>query len=81
MVINGQALANFVAEFTYADTTKVARTTSNIEAVKRDETGNSETSTIRQEDENQLILYMDGGFNENGSGASMMLISPEGHKI
>ena len=33
-VIKGQALANFIAEFTYADTTEVARTTKGVEAVK-----------------------------------------------
>lgn len=26
-------------------------------------------------------LYVDGSHNENGSGAGIMLISPEGHKI
>ena len=28
----------------------------------------------------QWILYVDGAFNENGFGAGMMLINPEGHK-
>ena len=45
------------------------------------ETGNNETSAIRQEDADQWNLYVDSAFNENGSRASMMLISPEGHKI
>ena len=29
----------------------------------------------------QWILYVDEASNENKSGAGMMLISPEGHKI
>ena len=76
--IKGQALADFIVEFTYADTTEVARTTNNVEAVKEVETWNGETSVTRQEDADQWILYVDGTSNENGSGARMMLISP-GH--
>ena len=80
-IIKGQAFADFVAEFTYANTTEVPGMTNNVEAVKGVETKNGETSAIRQEDADQWILYMDGASNENGSGAGMMLISLEGHKI
>ena len=50
MTIKGQALANFIVEFTYADTTKVAGRTSDNEATKVVETGNGENSTTSQED-------------------------------
>ena len=50
MTIKGQALANFVAEFTYADITEITGMTNNAEAVKGVEMGNGETSVIRQED-------------------------------
>ena len=42
---------------------------------------NGETPTIKNEDADQWILNVDGISNENGSGAGMMLIGPEGHKI
>ena len=42
---------------------------------------NDQNFATRQEDVEQWILYMDGATNENGSGASMMLISLEEHKI
>ena len=32
-------------------------------------------------DAKQWTLYIDGASNDNGSGAGMMLISPEGHKM
>ena len=55
--------------------------TNNAETMKGVETGNGETSTIGLEDADQWILYVDDTSNENGSRASMVLISPEGHKI
>ena len=50
MAIKGQALANFIEEFTYVNTTKLAGMTSNAEVSKVDETRNGETSAVRQED-------------------------------
>ena len=55
--------------------------TSGVEAVKSVKIRNGEDSTLRQEDTEQWILYMDGASNENGSQADMMLVSLEGHKI
>ena len=45
------------------------------------EASDKEGSTLMQEETPQWTLYVDGASNENGSGASMMLISPERHKI
>ena len=54
---------------------------SNTEAAKAVEIGNGEDSATNQEDAEQWVVYMDGASNENGSGAGVMLISLEGHKI
>ena len=51
------------------------------EAVKVVETENSVDFATDQEDIEQWVLYVDGASNENGSGANMMLITPERHKI
>ena len=79
--IKRQALADFIVEFTYIDTTEVAGTTKGAEAAKMVETGNSENSILGKEDTEQWTCSMDGASNENRSGADMMLISPEGHRI
>ena len=50
MVIKGQALADFIAEFTYADTTEVAGMENNAEVAQVVEIRNSEASAIKQED-------------------------------
>ena len=47
MTIKGQAFADFIAEFTYVDTTEVAGMTNNTETTKVVETGNSDTPAIR----------------------------------
>jgi len=58
MAIKGQALADFVAEFTgLPDLTEI------VEATPR------------------WKLYVDGSANDNGSGAGLVLHTPEGHKI
>ena len=49
--------------------------------VKEVKTKKGITSAARQEDADTRILYVDGASNKNGSGISMMLISPERHKI
>ena len=48
--INGQALADFIAEFTYADTTEVARIADNVEAAKVAEALREKNSTLAKED-------------------------------
>ena len=84
IAIKGQAL-DFTAEFTYSNTTKVARRTDNVEATKEVEMEKSEAFMTKQEESDlgieQWVLYVDEALNENGSGVGMMLISPKGHKI
>ncbi|XP_024033075.1 uncharacterized protein LOC112095387 [Morus notabilis] len=57
--IKGQAVADFLAEFSHRPTY----------------TPSEETEIARWK------LYVDGASSENGSGAGILLISPEGHKI
>ena len=54
---------------------------SDPEVMKIVDTRNSEDSTTNREDTKQWVLYVDATSNENGSGAGMMFISPEGYKI
>ena len=84
-VIKGQAFTDFIAEFTYSETSEVAGTIGITEAMKGVETKKGRTYATESEDNSddveQLTLYVDNVRNENRSGAGMMLISPEGHKI
>ena len=50
MAIKGQVLADFMAEFTYANTTEIAGTVDGTEAVKVVKVGDKENSTPTQED-------------------------------
>ena len=63
MAIKGQTLADFIAEFTYSDTTKVAGTIGNVEAVKGVEMKKGKVSATESEDNfddtGQWTLYMD----------------------
>ena len=81
----GQALVNFIIEFTYSDTTEVAGTIGNAKAMEGAETDKGRMSATVNEDNfdnaKQWTLYVNGAFNKNRSGAGMMLISPEGNKI
>ena len=85
IVIKGQALADFILEFTYFNTTKIVGTTSNTEAVKEIEMEKGKASVIKQGnsdlDIEKWIFYVDGASNENRSGVGIMLIIPEGYKI
>ena len=81
MVIKGQALANFIAEFTYSDVVKVTRMTNRVEAAKVAEVRGRDDSVPTKRDTEQWILYVDNASNDTGFGAGMMLISPEGHQI
>ena len=83
--IKGQALTDFIREFTYFDIIEVAGTIDNAEVAKELETEKGRTSATKYEDNDQgttqWTLCMDGASNENGLRAGMMLISPEVHKI
>ena len=59
MAIKGQALVDFIAEFTFPS--------------EEDRDGQKEPPKWR--------LFVDGSSNENGSGAGLMLVSPENHRI
>ena len=79
-VIKGQALANFIAEFTNADTAELVGTTDNPEVAKVAE-AQEENSALKKGGVVQWTLYVDDASNDNGSGAGIILISTEGHKI
>ena len=81
MTIKGQALVDFIAEFTYADTTEITGTVDIAEAAKVVEAQGEKNSTLMKEDAKQWTLYVDSAFNDTGSGPDIMLISPKGHKI
>ena len=50
MTIKGQALAKFIAEFTYINTSIATGIANDVEAVKVVEVGNDENSITDQED-------------------------------
>ena len=79
MAIKGQALANFIAEFT-SNAAEVIETTNNTEAVKVAEVREKENSVPTKGDAEQWTLYVDGASNDARFGTGMMLISSEGHK-
>ena len=81
MAIKRQALADFIAEFTYFNAAEVTRMTNNTEAVKAVGVREKENSAPTEGDAEQWILYVDGTSNDTGPRAGMTLISPEGHKI
>ena len=75
--IKGKTLANFIAKFTYADTAEVAGKVDNANAAKVAEAQGEKNSTSTKRDMVQWTLYMDDTFNDTGSEADIMLISPE----
>ena len=77
MVIKGQALV----EFTYVDTTDVARMVDNADVAKVVEALRAKNSTLMKKDTEQWTLYVDGAFNDTRSKGDIMLISSEGHMI
>ena len=81
MVIKGHALADFIAEFTYSNTTEVIGTANSTDAKKVTGVRDKENSIPTEGDAEQWTLYVDSASNDTGFGAGMMLISPEGHKI
>ena len=66
--IKGQALADFLAEFTY------------LEDTAEDVTPTSLTTDLKQE-VLTWVLYMDRSSNKQGSGAGIILITPEGIQL
>ena len=60
MAIKGQALADFIAEFTYFNTAKVTGTINSTEAARVRE---KENSVPTKRDAKQWTLYMDGAYN------------------
>ena len=80
-MIKGQALADFIAQFTYSNAVEVTGMTNDAEAVKAAWVGGREDSVPIKGDAEQWTLYIDDTSNDNGSGVGMLLISPEGHKI
>ena len=58
-MIKGQALADFIAEFTFP----------------------SEEDRDGQKEPPKWKFFMDGSLNKCGSGAGLMLVSPENHRI
>ena len=78
MKIKGQALVDFIAEFTYSNTAEVTGIANSAEVTRVRERKNS-VPTDR--DAEQWTLYVDGASNNIRSRADMMLISPEAHKI
>ena len=80
-VIKGQALVDFIAEFTYSNTTEVTGTANSTEVAKVVRVREKENSVPIERDAEQWTLYVDDAFNDTRFEASMMLINPEGHKI
>ena len=79
MAIKGQA--NFIAKLTYSNTAEVTMMANSTEATKEAGVRKKENSVLTERDAEQWTLYMDDTSNDTGSGAGMILISPEGHKI
>ena len=73
--IKGQALANFVAEFTYLTTTLGGATNTPSTSLEH-EKDNEPTDPS-----NMWSLRTDGSSNVKGSGAGIILESPTGEKI
>ena len=76
-----QALADFITEFTYSNIVEVTGTSNSTKAAKAARIREKEDSVSIEGNAEQWNLYVDAASNDIGSGAGMMLISPEGHKI
>ena len=81
MEIKGQALTNFIVEFTYSNAVEVTGMTNNVKAAKAVRAREKENSVPTEGGAEQWTLYVDRASNDIGSGSGMTLISPEGHKI
>ena len=79
--IKGQALVDFIAEFTYFNIAEVAGIANNTEAAKAAGVREKENSVPTEGDVEQWTVYVDGAYNNTGPKAGIMLISLEGHNI
>ena len=66
MTIKGQAMTDFIAEFTYASTAKVAGMKNDAEAAKVVEVRDNKGSARTQKETQPWTLYVVGASNENG---------------
>ena len=80
-MIKRQTLAKFIAEFSYSNTAEVTGMTNNAETAKAVGVKEKDNSVPTEGDPEQWTISMDDASNDTGSGAGMMLISLEGHKI
>ena len=62
--IKGQALADFIAKFTYADTVEVAGTTNIAEAAKVVEAQGEKNSALTKGDAEHWTFYVDDTSND-----------------
>ena len=79
--IKGQALVDFIVEFTYADDAEVAGTMDNAEAAKVAKVQREKNSILVKRDADKWTIYVDGASNDTRSGADIMLITSKGYKI
>ena len=79
--IKKQALADFIAEFTYVDAAKVAGIVDNAEVVKVAKAQGEKNFAPSKGDVVSWALYVDDTSNDTIFGAGIMLISPKRHKI
>ena len=79
--IKKQALADFIAEFTYVDAAKVAGIVDNAEVVKVAKAQGEKNFAPAKGDVVSWALYVDDTSNDTIFGAGIMLISPKRHKI
>ena len=64
MAIKGQALVDFIAEFTYSNAAKVTGTTNSDEVAKATGVGKRKDSISTEWDVKQWTLYIDGASND-----------------
>ncbi|XP_074383678.1 uncharacterized protein LOC141725146 [Apium graveolens] len=73
--IKGQALADFILEFDSEVDDKT------IVLAEHSSQGNSHDGKREELPHPWWILYVDGAVNNNGSGAGIVLVTPEGHRL
>ena len=79
--IKRQAQADFIAEFTYADTAAVVGTANIAKAEKVVEAQGEKNYALTKGDAEQWTFYVDNASNDTRSRAVIMSISPKRHKI
>ena len=78
IAIKGQALAEFIVEFTYSNAAEVTGTANSTEAAKEVGVKEREDSVPTEEDVEQWTLYVDGASNDNGSTMWRFSATPNG---